>query len=226
MSKNIEVTLVGCSGLMGKQDNGFSDPVVHLNCSGRVQVSSVKQGNNSPLWNEVFCWTIPSGPQGSPLTLHVWNSPKFELGPDTKGAFLGTVTIDDVLKAVGTTRTLVLQKRSSRSNVSGSVTIRVDDDASKSSAAATNAAAGQVHAAPTSSPSPSGALGHVGGSLSAADARLLDEFIAREGNQQCADCDSKQPSWASVNNGVLICTACSGVHRRSPNSPFSQTLNP
>ena len=22
-----------------------------------------------------------------------------------------------------------------------------------------------------------------------------------------------QPSWASVNNGVLICTACSGVHR-------------
>jgi hypothetical protein len=23
----------------------------------------------------------------------------------------------------------------------------------------------------------------------------------------------EQPSWASVNNGVLICTACSGVHR-------------
>jgi hypothetical protein len=183
-----------------------------------VQVSSVKQGNNSPLWNEVFCWTIPSGSQGSPLTLHVWNSPKFELGPDTKGAFLGTVTIDDVLKAVGTTSTLVLQKRSSRSNVSGSITIRVDDDTSKSSAAAT--------AAPTSSPSSSSALGQGSGSLSAADAKLLDEFIAREGNQQCADCDSKQPSWASVNNGVLICTACSGVHRRSPNPPFPQTLNP
>jgi hypothetical protein len=33
------------------------------------------------------------------------------------------------------------------------------------------------------------------------------------GNEQCADCDSAGPSWASVNNGVFICTACSGVHR-------------
>lgn len=29
----------------------------------------------------------------------------------------------------------------------------------------------------------------------------------------CADCDAPNPSWASVNNGVLVCTACSGVHR-------------
>ena len=29
----------------------------------------------------------------------------------------------------------------------------------------------------------------------------------------CADCATPDPTWASVNNGVLICTACSGVHR-------------
>jgi hypothetical protein len=33
------------------------------------------------------------------------------------------------------------------------------------------------------------------------------------GNEFCADCDSPAPTWASVNNGVFICTACSGVHR-------------
>jgi hypothetical protein len=216
MSKNIDITLVGCAGLMGKHDSGFSDPVVHLNCSGRVQISSVKQGTNSPLWNESFCWTLPSGSHGVPLTLHVWNSPKFELGPDTKGAFLGTATLDNVLTAAGTTKTLILQKRSSRSNVSGSITIRVDDDSSKLSVAENKAAPAAAHPYTSSLNS---ALGHAGGarsppsSLSSADAQLLDEFTASEGNKQCADCDSQQPSWASVNNGVLICTACSGVHR-------------
>jgi len=32
-------------------------------------------------------------------------------------------------------------------------------------------------------------------------------------NPFCADCSAASPTWASVNNGVLICTACSGVHR-------------
>jgi hypothetical protein len=62
--------------------------------------------------------------------LHVWNSPKFALGPDTKGAFLGTATIEDVLQFIGKATTLVLQKRSSRSNVSGSISVRIDDEAS------------------------------------------------------------------------------------------------
>lgn len=29
----------------------------------------------------------------------------------------------------------------------------------------------------------------------------------------CADCDAPNASWASINNGVLICTSCAGVHR-------------
>jgi len=32
-------------------------------------------------------------------------------------------------------------------------------------------------------------------------------------NSLCADCDAPKAAWASINNGVLICTQCAGVHR-------------
>lgn len=41
----------------------------------------------------------------------------------------------------------------------------------------------------------------------------IRELSASPGNSKCADCDSENPTWASVNTGVFICTACSGVHR-------------
>ena len=212
MSKTIDVTLIGCAGLMGKQDNGFSDPVVHLNCSGQVRVSSVKKATNSPAWNETFTWAVPSSSPGVPLTLHVWNSPKFELGPDTKGAFLGTVTIEDVLKVIGKTSTLVLQKRSSRSNVSGNISVRVDDDASRAKFQSSASAVGQSPSGQLIVPTAAGAAaaGSAGSppaigsqsdsrivksapsSISPADAALLDAFVSNAGNLQCADCDSKQ----------------------------------
>jgi len=34
-----------------------------------------------------------------------------------------------------------------------------------------------------------------------------------ESNAFCADCGSKNPDWASINLGVIICYECSGVHR-------------
>jgi len=166
----------------------------------------VKKATNSPAWNETFTWAVPSSSPGVPLTLHVWNSPKFELGPDTKGAFLGTVTIEDVLKVVGKTSTLVLQKRSSRSNVSGNISVRVDDDASRAKVQSSASAVGQSPSGQLIGPTAAGAAaaGSAGSqsdsrivksapsSISPADAALLDAFVSNAGNLQCADCDSKQ----------------------------------
>jgi len=42
-----------------------------------------------------------------------------------------------------------------------------------------------------------------------ADAVLRLRYL----NATCADCDAKEPDWASINLGIMICIACSGVHR-------------
>lgn len=33
------------------------------------------------------------------------------------------------------------------------------------------------------------------------------------GNMKCADCGNPDPKWASINLGITLCIACSGVHR-------------
>ena len=41
----------------------------------------------------------------------------------------------------------------------------------------------------------------------------LNEIVSREGNTLCFDCGSENPKWASINNGILLCLKCAGVHR-------------
>uniref|UniRef100_A0A6B2KY29 Uncharacterized protein n=1 Tax=Arcella intermedia TaxID=1963864 RepID=A0A6B2KY29_9EUKA len=45
-----------------------------------------------------------------------------------------------------------------------------------------------------------------------------ENFVAHlyhvdKGNSNCADCDAPNPTWASLNLGVLLCIQCSGTHR-------------
>jgi len=44
--------------------------------------------------------------------------------------------------------------------------------------------------------------------------RELKEIIrSTPGNELCVDCREPNPTWASVNLGVFMCLACSGIHR-------------
>eukprot|EP00457_Paulinella_chromatophora_P002718 gb/GEZN01002723.1/.p1 GENE.gb/GEZN01002723.1/~~gb/GEZN01002723.1/.p1 ORF type:complete len:704 (-),score=85.56 gb/GEZN01002723.1/:192-2303(-) len=44
-------------------------------------------------------------------------------------------------------------------------------------------------------------------------AQQLKRLRAVPGNDACADCANKDPEWASLNLGIMMCLSCSGVHR-------------
>lgn len=39
------------------------------------------------------------------------------------------------------------------------------------------------------------------------------EVLQRPGNRVCADCETRDPRWASINLGIFICETCAGIHR-------------
>jgi Arf-GAP/coiled-coil/ANK repeat/PH domain-containing protein len=39
------------------------------------------------------------------------------------------------------------------------------------------------------------------------------QMLLIPGNMKCADCGNTDPKWASINLGITLCIACSGVHR-------------
>lgn len=48
---------------------------------------------------------------------------------------------------------------------------------------------------------------------SPASKALAQELWTADGNTRCADCGQKDPEWAVLNLGILICVRCSGIHR-------------
>ncbi|CAM4549495.1 arf-GAP with SH3 domain, ANK repeat and PH domain-containing protein 1-like [Lepidochelys kempii] len=42
---------------------------------------------------------------------------------------------------------------------------------------------------------------------------IIEEIRCMPGNSVCCDCSAPDPSWLSINLGILICIECSGIHR-------------
>uniref|UniRef100_A0A1B6G7X6 Arf-GAP with coiled-coil, ANK repeat and PH domain-containing protein 2 n=1 Tax=Cuerna arida TaxID=1464854 RepID=A0A1B6G7X6_9HEMI len=43
--------------------------------------------------------------------------------------------------------------------------------------------------------------------------KIWEQLVKVAGNDKCCDCGDPDPKWASINLGVTLCIACSGVHR-------------
>ncbi|XP_074776090.1 arf-GAP with SH3 domain, ANK repeat and PH domain-containing protein 1-like [Athene noctua] len=43
---------------------------------------------------------------------------------------------------------------------------------------------------------------------------IIEEVRGLPGNSECCDCSAPDPTWLSINLGILICIECSGIHRQ------------
>lgn len=151
-SATLVATLVSASGLTDKDNIGLSDPyavleVVPVSDTGvkrikdrkhkdvaTAQVSKVIENNLNPVWNQGFAFPHPGHRQGK-LVLAVWDFDEKTvqgtklgklMGSHEKDAFLGWCEIPlEGASLNGTVITASMEKRSSKSHVSGTVTVNL-----------------------------------------------------------------------------------------------------
>ncbi|KAF4088620.1 hypothetical protein AMELA_G00056730 [Ameiurus melas] len=58
-----------------------------------------------------------------------------------------------------------------------------------------------------------GSLDSLGECRSVRSDTPLQRVLSIRGNQSCCDCGEAEPRWASINLGITLCIACSGIHR-------------
>eukprot|EP00042_Codosiga_hollandica_P058381 m.878958 g.878958 ORF g.878958 m.878958 type:complete len:1094 (-) comp59840_c0_seq2:1948-5229(-) len=152
---HIRGTLISAADLMAKDSNGKSDPFAVIECIPSVEGSSrftsaiIKESLN-PTWNQQF--ELPLNDNCEELLVTLWDDDtdqtagssvkgmfssfgrgirdlKQSLLHQTKDDFLGVVAIAITsIPAEGVTQTFPLEKRSDKSNVSGTVTLRLGLD--------------------------------------------------------------------------------------------------
>ncbi|XP_055608565.1 arf-GAP with coiled-coil, ANK repeat and PH domain-containing protein 1 [Uranotaenia lowii] len=72
---------------------------------------------------------------------------------------------------------------------------------------------------PTNEDGPSSLVTGAGGGLRPGDHKKgvkkinWTQILRIPGNARCCDCGNSDPKWASINLGITLCIACSGVHR-------------
>ena len=42
---------------------------------------------------------------------------------------------------------------------------------------------------------------------------IRDKETEKNTNNKCFECNSNDPKWVSINNGIFICINCAGAHR-------------
>ncbi len=47
-----------------------------------------------------------------------------------------------------------------------------------------------------------------------AQEKVFNRLLKKPENQECADCPTKGPRWASLEFGIFVCMNCSGKRRR------------
>ncbi|KAI8822415.1 uncharacterized protein EV422DRAFT_397670 [Fimicolochytrium jonesii] len=125
----VSLHVMEARNLLSKDANGSSNPYCVITHNGTTYTSECVDRNVNPAWN--FRISLALHETDSPITLSVWNRTSDVKVPRREDAFLGllTFTSTDLISQSCTSpfqKEHILAKRSSRSHVSGHVTLSVE----------------------------------------------------------------------------------------------------